>query len=304
METLLHPWRMTDRSGADVEYAHTSCMHKNHIYIHLVHTRCQISDKCGEWWEEMERWGREATSCAVAVLAFFFLPPPFFAPYAAARSRPRRHFSERRTGRDSSHKPPPLPSSLLCPFVFMKKKEKKWQPFNCLCPKPTWLPVSPLFLQFGSDPHPAYSRRSHLSLFEPCFFVLEGAMERAEGGREVPVRALVLERRGERERGEGGERQYKHCSAGFLQASRVGKLISRYWFLTAARLLLCPRACWSALLHLFPVHLPITSAHLALHFSLSVAALLLSPTSSSRSAINSASSSSAFFFSCRSKKKS
>lgn len=38
----------------------------------------------------------------------------------------------------------------------------------------------------------------------------------------------------------------------------MGKLISRYWFLTAARLLLCPRACWSALLHLFTVHLPVT----------------------------------------------
>lgn len=55
-----------------------------------------------------------------------------------------------------------------------------------------------------------------------------------------------------------GECQYKHCSTGFLQGRRVGKLISRYWFLTAARLLLCPRACWSAPLHLFTVHLPIT----------------------------------------------
>lgn len=76
----------------------------------------------------------------------------------------------------------------------------------------------------------------------------------------------------------------------------MGKLISRYWFLTAARLLLCPRACWSALLHLFPVHLPITSAHLALNFSLSASALLLSLTSSPRLAINSASSSSVFIY--------
>lgn len=51
-----------------------------------------------------------------------------------------------------------------------------------------------------------------------------------------------------------------------LQARRVGKLISRYWFLTAPRLLLCPRACWSALVHLFPVHPPVTSTNLSLHF--------------------------------------
>lgn len=58
-----------------------------------------------------------------------------------------------------------------------------------------------LFLQFGGDPDSAFSRRLHLSLLEPWLF-LEGAMERREGGGEVPVRALVLEK-GEVSEGRG-----------------------------------------------------------------------------------------------------
>lgn len=45
----------------------------------------------------------------------------------------------------------------------------------------------------------------------------------------------------------GEECQYKHRCSGFLQARRAAELISRYWFLTVAHLLLCPparrRAC-------------------------------------------------------------
>lgn len=51
----------------------------------------------------------------------------------------------------------------------------------------------------------------------------------------------------ERQSAGGEECQYKHRSSGFLQARRAAELISRYWFLTAAHLLLCPparrRAC-------------------------------------------------------------
>lgn len=59
-----------------------------------------------------------------------------------------------------------------------------------------------------------------------------------------------------------------------LQAMRVEKLISRYWFLTAAHLLLCPQAHWRAPLHPFSVHLHSTSSDLGLHLLLSPSARL------------------------------
>lgn len=120
-------------------------------------------------------------------------------------------------------------------------------------PQPKWLPVG------AANTGALFSNLAPVQFFTliaslpVSALVLDGAIERGREG--VPIQTLF------------------HW---LLQARRVGKLISRYWFLTAARLLLCPRACWSALLHLFPVHLPITSANLPLNFSLSMSALLLS----------------------------
>lgn len=86
-------------------------------------------------------------------------------------------------------------------------------------PEPTWLPIPVTFPPIW--PSSNFPLSLHHSPLGPWFW----KERQSEGGEEC---------------------QYKHRSTGFLQARRVGKLISRYWFLTAAHLLLCPRACWSA----------------------------------------------------------
>lgn len=111
-----------------------------------------------------------------------------------------------------------------------------------------------------------HGRRSSLPIPVALFFYYLALVQLFTLIASIPVRALGLE--GEIERGRGRV-PIQTLFRWLLQAMRVGKLISRYWFLTAARLLLCPRACWSAPLHLFSVHLPITSANLSLNSSLS-----------------------------------
>lgn len=86
-----------------------------------------------------------------------------------------------------------------------------------------------------------------------------GPVQRSTLIPSLPVKFLGLERAIERGKGREPTQTLFHW---LLQAHRVGELISRYWFLTAARLLLWPRASGSAPLHLFPVRPYISSTNL------------------------------------------
>lgn len=214
-----------------------SCVHYITTCIHSVYMRCQIADEASAE-SAGEWWGREEM--------WRFFPPACHNPFALVNAVASVSAAQGEIYH-INHRP-----LHLMPSWKKKKKMPAVQLFPPLNQHGCWLVLAKRRCPFLSNLAPVQLSTLTASL---------------------PVRASGFFGRRDRARGREEERQYKHCSAGFLQARRVGKLISRYWFLTAARLLLCPRACWSALLHLFPVHLPITPANLPLNSSLSLSAL-------------------------------